>query len=882
MSKYLKLHNEFLSFLKSIQGELHDEYETIIANLILNHFDEIAEAGKYGGKRAKLLNTIIQEEGASASSVLQIPRDSLDGKVFPFERLDSLKVQDFRGFSTEETIPFDKKYTLIYGPNGSGKSSLCEALEYMMLGYINEAISKRIDIDTYITNSFTGRAATPILIGRRKDQDAVRVKPDSSLYHFCFIEKSRIEDFARISANTPNEKQNLLASLFGLDEFNDFVGNFTENIEKFIMTEGSKALELQKKSQGLAIHQQNILNDQKNLTKLEEEKKSLASKENISFKELLTLLHGDQNNKGRLFDLEKLLSGPPLVEYPFPDINEIQHYFNELEGLIGACKEISIEYERNRDKVKFRDLFKTVIQVENQRSEICPVCETPTESATKHPYVNARKKLKELSEIAALEQRLQDAVRNLVERLKKLEELLNKRKLVSSHISLEYPGPELRITFTEEISALGGLVRDFENAKLEWNQTRSFHLELDSKGVKHNTNARKLALERKNLSDERTKLLELLSLANELTTREKTISENISRWQKEIANFKVENATLIAEVKAEKENISFNKKYVDAYKKLRSRLHTYKDALPIQHLEKLNNLALELYNTINIHDRTFEKASGILLPTSKDDSIKITFIDNPDEEHDALHILSEGHIRCLGLAILLAKNIHDGCPVVIFDDVVNAIDTDHRGGVRQAIFTNSNLANKQIILTTHAEEFIKELELHPTKSEYVKHVRKFTFIPDTQERLIRINYDTHQNYLFKAECCCESAQWSEALYNCRCSLENVSCKLWNKLSRKKFKTEFSVVIRSPNGKPDLMSVVLSMNKFLKKVDTNQEFQPVLNVFDYLLGLETSSDIVWTYLNKGAHDETGRIEFDELIVKQVCKRLTDLDEFVKTC
>src|SRR4030042_1259616 len=71
-------------------------------------------------------------------------------------KLINLIIENFRGVSNYEKIDFSKKYTFIYGPNGSGKSSLCEALEYSMLGYINEAILKRISIEQYTINMITG------------------------------------------------------------------------------------------------------------------------------------------------------------------------------------------------------------------------------------------------------------------------------------------------------------------------------------------------------------------------------------------------------------------------------------------------------------------------------------------------------------------------------------------------------------------------------------------------------------------------------------------------------------------------------------------------------------------------------------------------------
>ncbi len=333
-------------------------------------------------------------------------------------------------------------------------------------------------------------------------------------------------------------------------------------------------------------------------------------------------------------------------------------------------------------------------------------------------------------------------------------------------------------------------------------------------------------------------------------------------------------------MQAEQPTVVQNKQFVIAYKSFLTRLTKYKDDLPIKHIKELNSLTLNIYNVINADDRHFEKASSIVLPASIEDPIRIAFADKPEAEFDVLRVLSEGHLRCLGLAILLAKNIHADCPVVVFDDVVNAVDDDHRGGVRQVIFTNPELSAKQIVLTTHAEQFVNELEQHVSKPDYDALVRKLSFTLDQNERLIRIKHDSQLNYLHRIGEACNDANWSEALYNCRCCLECLSHKLWRRLSNKEFKTEFAVVIRSPNGIPDLMTVITSMNKFLKKIDKANEYTKITEIFDYLIGLSSKSTIIWNYLNKGTHVEEGRSEFDSSIVKEIAGKLLELDGFVK--
>ncbi|MCA9450283.1 MAG: AAA family ATPase, partial [Candidatus Omnitrophica bacterium] len=146
MVEYQKTYNQFLEFLSSFKDTFSDDYEKKLINLILSNFDEVAQKGTAGGGRAKLLDTLIKAQGDSASSELPTTNVLGEESGFPFTRLDRLEVEHFRGFSNHEQFDLSKSFTFIYGPNGAGKSSICEAIEYAMLGYIQEAISKRIPI----------------------------------------------------------------------------------------------------------------------------------------------------------------------------------------------------------------------------------------------------------------------------------------------------------------------------------------------------------------------------------------------------------------------------------------------------------------------------------------------------------------------------------------------------------------------------------------------------------------------------------------------------------------------------------------------------------------------------------------------------------------
>jgi AAA15 family ATPase/GTPase/uncharacterized protein YeeX (DUF496 family) len=883
MPKYVKLFNQFSDFLKNAKDLITDPYERKLANIILENFDDIADAGTAQGKRGWLLNSLIQKFKDTVSDSLPEFDDTTARATYSFKRIARIELEQFRGFTKKETIDFDKKYTFIYGPNGSGKSSFCEALEYSLLGYIDEAIHRRIDITQYIRNVFTGQVINPKLIGINIDEEEIEVNPDSGMFNFCFIEKNRIEEFGRISANTPSDRQNLLAALFGLSEFNDFIENFTKTIENYLDVYGKAGQKLKPLSAGIDVQRKNVETAQQGLASIEQIKNQIAESSGLgmAFAALEAFINGGNDKQGRLADLNSLLSAAVLSEIKIFNKEEIENIISGIGSDIGKSQSLYDEYIGNREKIQFRQLYAAAIELQNVSADNCPVCETPIDNATKNPFENAKTKLKELEQISILETQLQKNTSDLKNRIEALSTALHDRTNAAMSLGIDTTNlPAARIINLESFHSFPAMVTDFKSMLEKWDISKKHVFEIDNLAAKHNKEVREVTTERKKLEDERKKLSELSKTITTLNSQISTMQTQVTNWKGEIDNFTIKNSALIKEAQDEKTGVLENQKFATAYHNFLSKLILYRDNLPIRHLRELNSLTVELYNIINEGDKHYEKIEEIMLPSTTADSISIAFADKPEHKLDALHVLSEGHIRCLGLAILLAKNIHEKSPLVIFDDVVNAIDDDHRSGVRSVVFSTKYMDGKQIILTTHAELFVKELEQHPEKSEYEKFVQKLTFFIDEQERLIRIKHDAQQNYLCRIEKACKEAGWSDALYNSRCCLESLTNKLWVRLG-KRFNTELSIVLRSPTGKPDLMNVVASLNKFLKKVDNNGEFKKICDILVYFLGLESANNIIWQYLNKGTHEEEGRNEFDHTIVAEIAKKLITLDSLVKS-
>ncbi|MBN0756429.1 ATPase, partial [Pseudomonas aeruginosa] len=115
----------------------------------------------------------------------------------------------------------------------------------------------------------------------------------------------------------------------------------------------------------------------------------------------------------------------------------------------------------------------------------------------------------------------------------------------------------------------------------------------------------------------------------------------------------------------------------------------------------------------------------------------------------------------------LAKNLAQGCPVVIFDDVVNAIDDDHRDGIWRTFFEDGLLHGKQVILTSHAEEFLHRIqqELGVRRAAAIK---RYKFLPHQGEHELRVDSDPPaKNYVLLAQQALAADEKREALRQAR-------------------------------------------------------------------------------------------------------------------
>lgn len=830
------------------------ELELKLANLILNDFSEIEGKSSAGGARANKLATLIKANGKTVFPYVDNKIETSTNRA-KIKKLSELKVKGFRGFHEYQNFDLSRDFTFIYGPNGSGKSSFCEALEYSLTGKINEATSKRFESSQYIINKLAPSIEVSLTV-EYDDGNVAVARKDSLENEFIFIERNRIEAFARVSSYTPQGQQQRLSALFGLEEFNNFCSGFNKSIDKKFPLAPTKEMDLKNKEREVEKSKLIVESKTKELERYGKRRDSILSKypDNSLVSEVLELLSSAPNGlihkkKNEIEKLSKIKLKP---------IENIDKFLVELASIneqVVSCTKLSDEINKYRNELNFIDLYSAIKKLSVNSLDSCPACDTPLLSVINNPFSKADDQLRILEEISSKQKALKKQTQNLSNQLIRFSSEL---KVVEITISITIDN------FNETSYSIKSRLEKLRN---EW---------------------KKYNAENKEATDRIESFKKDLDLLEKDHVECSTISElykvgieEKSNSEKVIDDFNSKNKELIANVELEKLEILHYKQYSGAYESLIGKLKQYSDTLPLKLAKSLDNKVIDIYNAINKHPYEHEVLKSLTLPTKPNEGIKIRYIAGDTE--DALRVFSEGHLRCLGLSILLAKNIHDGHNIIIFDDVVNAIDDEHRAGIINELFSNELLLVKQIILTTHGEDFIKRLENQLPSKELKKRLKRYDFIRNYDGRDILIEQNMNRHYLVKAEQCFKKGQVKDCLMECRRSLEELSIRLWNKLKTEGLDPALSVKLRAPASSPDLYNLLNGLAKYIGDI----EIKPGIKNFSKhriclmkIKDVSQKNPITWNLLNKGTHEEDRDEEFDENQAKELFELCRELEDLVK--
>lgn len=852
-----------------------------LAALVLSKFDELAGTSRQRSQRSIYLVELIRRELEGTADIAPVAVAQAELGTWPWAKLRHLTLGPFRGFRAAEPFDLTKQIVLFYGPNGSGKTSLCEGLEYALLGDVEEAGSKRIAARTYLANVHDGRFNAPILKATDQQGREVNVVANADTYRFCFVEKNRIDAFSRIAARPNAQRAELIATLFGMDQFNEFVGHFNESIDGQLILLGEQQTTLTARRNALAADRTTVENEAASQQALAEEEAALAKEYDAEITyDVLKELIGTAETPGRLQELEAILEAVPLnvlgvTRQGLLDAFEKTHKCDEeLKDIVEALRARS-------DQVSFKALYDSVLALQEVVGDRCPACDTPLKGQTHvaaDPYLRAGEGLKQLEELGVLQEQQQVTQTTFGQASRELRQMFSpvaafidaqpgENKAISQWIgqlpeepverwwSSIYPQTVViqnALPSLDEILSVVDRMAAQDVASLQAQQDRQPHI------------------------TERRRLNEFQLKVQAQYLKRQQLQENVEAANSRINAFDETNAELIAQANQEILDIERDTPFKGTYDRFLVELRSYRDQLPGQLIAGLNDAAKDLYNAFNRNDRDEDKLFALHLPIGGEGKIEICFQGNPGARVDALHILSEGHIRCLGLAILMAKAKSIECPVIVFDDAINAIDHDHRGGIRETIFESDHFAQTQLIVTCHSNEFIKDIQQHlPVQRRNGCQVYLLRHHDGNYQPRVTGNVPS-ANYIAKARAAREALNDRDALAASRQALEMLSEKVWRWLGSHD-QGVLNIMLAGVGAEPGLRNLCEALVKKLRDAQTFNHANkgPLLTAYDRILGIP-ATNLVWTYLNKGTHEEADRDDFDAELVESVVHTLEELD------
>lgn len=627
------------------------------------------------------------------------------------KRISTLQISDFRGFgklSDEDKgikIKFNKLNNIFFAPNGGGKSSLCEALEYQTTGDIKEAGRRKTSIKNYIKRN--GKHSITLLDHSNRD---IKANPD---YNFNFIDRNRLQEFSLLgSSDTKFGERDVLAALVGLESFDSFLGTLVSprsfNALSFRQMNSANALE----SLNLElIKYKKLSND--NHKELLQIKKDILIKLGCNYHKspisqidnIIRIKH--PHLKKYLVKLEtkkeQIKKGIPSVEISLVKSSKI---INVLSKLIDRKKSIDKKLDAiiyNDKLIKLHTLSKELL--EDIPFEECPLCNTPNDKSAKNPLENSKEILKSYIKVTTLQKCRINTKDNIKIYLDAILQTLRAFLISPVNTVIKTDFGKL----SEISNSLPTLCDD------EIKSTLSFiHTEL--------IECESLEFYNETTAQHNSKLKNIEASLTLLNVKIDSVSRSLDEIRDLISAYKAKNQnknkkkeafdSLLNKISSEKEKHSrevernlFLQKLNDEYSNFHALAYTFKRIKESQILAGIEGSIVHYYNEINKHDDDSEKLDSLSFIFDPSLSSYRIQLDINGEQADAFVRLSEGHLKSLGLSVLLALAKKKKSQFIVFDDVVNAIDTEHRSNIINTFLTDPYIKKTQKIITTHDKLF---------------------------------------------------------------------------------------------------------------------------------------------------------------------------------
>lgn len=647
--------------------------------------------------------------------------------------LDYLRVKNFRGFGEFGAddkgtfIRFSKLKNIFYAPNGGGKSSLCEAIEICTTGDIKEAARRKTKVKQYIARGETKPQLA--LLGTNK----LKIAPSIS-WSSCFIDRNRLQEFSLLgSKDTGSGESDVLATLFGLEELQEVISRFVRP-ESFTLKASMRADQAEA-----------LTNLERARTELGQQRRKHRAVLQAAISETCQLL-GLRPGQGfeirpkvqrlrKTIDMhirgaERLRAAKAPVVIP---VKRVARTSAIAKRLLNRRTQIETLFLQRASDVNYRAVFEALEAIEQQSEQTCPACLTPLDQVTVNPFERARDQIKALGALEALKQ---SKLRNDAQVVLWASRIATGISSVKSNAYADVPCPLA-------MDALEVLLAEFhtstDRSTVAASVLNAFIAFCADSTAQIEAYLRACERKRREVDQAEFQAARLDELIEHLKRVDEALKRQFDIKTRAETEFKTANNRMLAFVgqrtvllNESVDNSHFNQLLKDLeveYRTLYGDLLGYKLELEKARITGIEAKAAEYYRAINNHDDDHEQIETLAFEKLTESyRIKITNVDG--SLLDAFAVLSEGHLRALGLSILLAMAEKNNFPLIVFDDVVNAIDTDHRSNIIDLFFNDNYLRRIQMVVTTHDrlfwERFCIIADRHPQCDQHANHVLSYT------------------------------------------------------------------------------------------------------------------------------------------------------------
>ncbi len=470
---------------------------------------------------------------------------------------------------------------------------------------MGEAETKRIAAATYLSNIHERRFADPVLRATDHQGNDINVAVNADAYRFCFIDKNRIDSFSRIAARPTAQRAELIATLFGMEKFNEFVSHFNESMDGQLTLTNTKGMLLAERRVALAQDQATVSSEATSLQTLDEEDMALARahSEGITYEGLKTLI-GSAEAPSRLQQLNDILNAVP------PQILNVtrqglQELYEEADGAQDELKTLTAILEGRANQVSFKDLYAAVIALQPTEGNHCPACDTPLDGPNhvlNNPYEKAVTGLEQLRELAELQDKKRQALEKVAEVSRNLKSQLETLRQFVISVDEEVTLVGRYLAALPEAATGDWWTSIYENNANQEQELPTLENILDvAHRIEVQDNASRLAYEERQRNiEERDRLIEYQLLIRAQDNKRQLFIESVAAARLRIEAFEEANAGLIEEAAQERMDAERDTPIKTAYDLFLSLLRRYLNQLPGTLMAGLNDRAMMLFNEFNL------------------------------------------------------------------------------------------------------------------------------------------------------------------------------------------------------------------------------------------------------------------------------------------